>query len=232
MKEIAPGAFGDVARKGLWDQNPILGQLLGLCPLLAVSGTAVNGVGMGIATILVLVLSGTAVSIVRHWVPEEVRMPTFVILIASFVTAVDLSMEAYFHELHKVLGLFVPLIVTNCTILGRAEAYASKNPVPLAAWDGLMMGVGFTGVLIVIGVIREVLGTGTLFAGAGNMFGDSMAWLETTVIPDYRPFLLMILPPGAFLVLGFLLAAKNWINLRLEARDNARRPSTAEVETA
>ncbi|KPV41245.1 hypothetical protein AN478_03330 [Thiohalorhabdus denitrificans] len=211
-----------VGRNGLWDMNPVLVQLLGLCPLLAVSGTAVNGLGMGLATTLVLTLSGATVSLVRNAIPEEVRLPTFVILIASFVTAVDLLMNAYFHDLHKVLGLFVPLIVTNCTLLGRAEAFASKNPVPLATWDGFMMGMGFTGVLLVLGMIRELLGNGTLFSGAGNMFGPAWAWMETTVIPDYGSFLLMILPPGAFLVLGFLLALKNIVNAKVEERREAQ----------
>ncbi|HKJ89213.1 MAG TPA: electron transport complex subunit E [Gammaproteobacteria bacterium] len=229
MSELSLDDFREVGRKGLWDNNPVLAQVLGLCPLLAVSGTAVNGLGMGIATTGVLTMSGTAVSLVRKTVPEEVRIPTFVILIASFVTAVDLLMNAYFHDLHKVLGLFVPLIVTNCAILGRAEAFASKNPVPLAAWDGFMMGAGFTGVLLVLGTIREVLGTGTLFAGAGNMFGPAWSWLEVTVIPDYGNFLLMMLPPGAFLVLGFLLALKNIINAKLEER---RAAQAADVQGA
>ena len=227
MSELSVAEFKKVGRNGLWDLNPALVQLLGLCPLLAVSGTAVNGLGMGIATTLVLTLSGTAVSLVRNAVQEEVRLPTFVILIASFVTAVDLLMNAYFHDLHKVLGLFVPLIVTNCTLLGRAEGFASKNPAPLAAWDGFMMGLGFTAVLVVIGMIREALGSGTLFAGAGNMFGPSLAWMETTLVADYKPFLLMILPPGAFLVLGFLLAGKNLIDQRVEARRQAAEARTA-----
>ncbi|MEF8793473.1 electron transport complex subunit E [Thiohalorhabdus sp.] len=220
-EEVNLEAFKEVGRKGLWDNNPVLTQVLGLCPLLAVSGTAVNGIGMGIATTTVLTASGAAVALVRKAVPEEVRMPTFVIIIASFVTAIDLLMNAYFHDLHKVLGLFVPLIVTNCAILGRAEAFASKNPVPLATWDGFMMGLGFSGVLVALGMIREVLGSGTLFAGAGNMFGPGMAWMETTVFPDYKPFLLMILPPGAFIVLGFLMALKNAIDAKLEARREA-----------
>ncbi|MFP4560284.1 MAG: electron transport complex subunit E [Thiohalorhabdus sp.] len=226
MSEVTLDEVKKVGRNGLWDLNPVLVQLLGLCPLLAVSGTAVNGLGMGIATTLVLTLSGAAVSLVRNVVPEEVRLPTFVILIASFVTAVDLLMNAYFHDLHKVLGLFVPLIVTNCTLLGRAEAFASKNPVPLATWDGFMMGMGFTGVLLVLGMIRELLGNGTLFAGAGNMFGPAWAWMETTVIPEYGSFLLMILPPGAFLVLGFLLALKNIINAKVEERREAQPTET------
>lgn len=218
MSEMSADQFRDISRKGLWDNNPVLTQVLGLCPLLAVSGTAVNGLGMGIATTAVLTLAGIAISFIRKWVPEEVRIPTFVIVIASFVTAIDLLMNAYFHDLHKVLGLFVPLIVTNCTILGRAEAFASKNPVPLAAWDGFMMGVGFGAVLLVLGMIREILGSGTLFAGASHMFGDQLAWMEVTVFPGYDNFLLMILPPGAFLILGLLIAARNVINTRLEAR--------------
>jgi len=230
MSDLSLSEFKKVGRNGLWDLNPALVQLLGLCPLLAVSGTAVNGLGMGIATTLVLTLSGTAVSLVRNAVPEEVRLPTFVIILASFVTAVDLLMNAYFHDLHKVLGLFVPLIVTNCTLLGRAEGFASKNPAPLAAWDGFMMGAGFTGVLLVIGMIREALGSGTLFAGAGNMFGPALAWMETTLIADYKPFLLMILPPGAFLVLGFLLAGKNLIDQRVEERRRAAEAAPAAPE--
>jgi electron transport complex protein RnfE len=230
MSDLSLSEFKKVGRNGLWDLNPALVQLLGLCPLLAVSGTAVNGLGMGIATTLVLTLSGTAVSLVRNAVPEEVRLPTFVIILASFVTAVDLLMNAYFHDLHKVLGLFVPLIVTNCTLLGRAEGFASKNPAPLAAWDGFMMGAGFTGVLLVIGMIREALGSGTLFAGAGNMFGPALAWMETTLIADYKPFLLMILPPGAFLVLGFLLAGKNLIDQRMEDRRRAAEATPAAPE--
>ena len=222
MSAISTDQLRDISRKGLWDNNPVLTQVLGLCPLLAVSGTAVNGLGMGIATTAVLTLAGIAISFIRKWVPEEVRIPTFVIVIASFVTAIDLLMNAYFHDLHKVLGLFVPLIVTNCTILGRAEAFASKNPVPLAAWDGFMMGVGFGGVLVVLGMIREILGTGTLFAGAGHMFGEQFAWMETTVFPGYDNFLLMVLPPGAFLILGLLIAARNVINAHLEERRKAQ----------
>lgn len=217
-------AFGEASRQGLWTNNPALVQVLGLCPLLAVSGTAVNGIGLGLATTAVLTLSGASVATIRKAVPEEVRIPTFVIVIAAFVTAIDLLMNAYFHDLHRILGLFVPLIVTNCAILGRAEAFASRHSVPLATWDGFMMGVGFAGVLVVMGMIREVLGTGTLFEGAGALLGPGWAWLETTVIPGQPSFLLMILPPGAFLVLGFLMALRNAIDSRLATR---QRPTGA-----
>lgn len=214
-------ALGETCRRGLWTENPALIQVLGLCPLLAVSGTAVNGLALGAATTAVLVLSGATVSLIRRAIPAEVRIPTFVIVIAAFVTAIDMLMAAYFHAVHQILGLFVPLIVTNCAILGRAEAFASRNPAPLAAWDGLMMGLGFAGVLVVMGMIREVLGSGTLFDGAGSLLGPAWSWLETTVIPGYGDFLLVILPPGAFLVLGFLMALRNLIETRIQVRREA-----------
>lgn len=221
MKGMSCGSFGAACRQGLWSENPALIQVLGLCPLLAVSGTAVNGLALGAATTAVLVLSGATVSLIRRAIPAEVRIPTFVIVIATFVTAIDMLMAAYFHDVHRILGLFVPLIVTNCAILGRAEAFASRNPAPLATWDGLMMGLGFSGVLVVMGMIREILGSGTLFEGAGSLLGPAWSWLETTVIPGYGDFLLVILPPGAFLVLGFLMALRNLVDTRVQARREA-----------
>jgi electron transport complex protein RnfE len=208
ITEAPRPAWGRIARDGLWDNNVVLAQSLALCPLLAVTGTATNGLGLGLATLVVMVLSGLLVSALRGIITPQVRIPVFVLIIATLVTLVDLSMNAWLHDLHKVLGLFIPLIVTNCAILGRAEAFASRNPIAPAVFDGLMMGVGFTLVLVALGAVREVIGSGTLFANASLLLGDAMAFLETTVIPDYRGFLLMILPPGGFIALGFLLAGQ------------------------
>jgi electron transport complex protein RnfE len=200
--------WGRIARDGIWDNNVVLAQSLALCPLLAVTGTATNGLGLGLATAFVLVMSGLLVSILRGIITPEVRIPVFVLIIATLVTLVDLSMNAWMHDLHKVLGLFIPLIVTNCAILARAESFASRNRVLPAAFDGLMMGAGFTLVLVSVGAMREVIGSGTLFANASMLLGEAMGFLELTLIPDYRGFLLMILPPGGFIALGFLLAGK------------------------
>lgn len=210
--------YARIARDGMWSNNVVFAQLLALCPLLAVTGTATNGLGMGIATTFVLVASNLAVSTLRGLIPSEVRIPVFVLLIAALVTLVDMTMNAWLHELHKVLGLFIPLIVTNCAILGRAESFAFKQPVAASAFDGLMMGLGFTFALVVLGASREVLGSGTLFANASLLLGDGFAFLETTLIPDYRGVLLMILPPGGFLALGFLLAGKRVVERNLERK--------------
>ncbi len=210
--------FGKITRNGLWDNNIVFSQSIGLCPLLAVTGTATNGLGMGLATTAVMVLCSALVSRGRFLIPPEIRIPIFVVLIAMVVTLVDMFMNAWLHELHKVLGLFIPLIVTNCAILGRVEAFASRQPVREATWDGLMMGLGFTLALVVLGATREVLGAGTLFASAALLMGPSWAALEAVVIPDYRGFLLMALPPGGFLMLGFLLAGKKILDRRLQAR--------------
>ena len=200
--------YRQIARDGLWDNNVVLGQMLALCPMLAVTSTASNGLGMGLATTAVLIASGLVISLLRDLITSEVRIPVFVLIIAAIVTIVDLSMNAWLHELHKVLGLFIPLIVTNCAILGRAESFASRNPIRYSVFDGLMMGAGFTFSLVLVGSVREILGSGTLFANASLLLGDSFHFLEMTLIPHYRGFLLMILPPGGFLVLGFLLAGK------------------------
>ncbi|MDF9392436.1 MULTISPECIES: electron transport complex subunit E [Methylococcus] len=210
--------FRKISRDGLWDNNIVFSQSIGLCPLLAVTGTATNGLGMGLATLAVMVVCNVLVSWVRVLIPSEIRIPVFVVLIAMVVTLVDMMMNAWLHEMHKVLGLFIPLIVTNCAILGRVEAYASRHPVAYGAMDGLMMGLGFTLALVVLGAAREVLGAGTLFASARLLMGDSFAWLETTFIHGYRGFLLMALPPGGFLMLGFLLAGKKLIDKRLAVR--------------
>jgi electron transport complex protein RnfE len=207
-----------IARDGLWDNNIIFAQALGLCPLLAVTGTASNGLGMGLATSAVLVASGLVISIFRDMITPQVRIPAFVLIIAVLVTMVDMFMNAWVHDLHKVLGLFIPLIVTNCAILGRAESFASRNnPLP-AAFDGLMMGLGFTLALVLLGSVREMLGSGTLFVNASLLLGSWASALELVLIPDYKGFLLIILPPGGFLVLGFLLAGKRIIDRRLAER--------------
>lgn len=204
--------YRQVIRDGLWDNNPALVQLLGLCPLLAVTGTAVNGLGLGIATLLTLIASNVTVSLIRNLVPKEIRLPVFVLIIASFVTAIELFIKAFYYDLYLALGIFIPLIVTNCNIIGRAEAFASKQPVPLALLDGLMMGLGFTFVLVVLGGLRELLGQGTLFDQAELMFGQTMQWMKIVVFEDYHGFLLAVLPPGAFFGLGLLIAVKNAID--------------------
>jgi electron transport complex protein RnfE len=222
----------EVVRTGLWTNNAGLVQLLGLCPLLAVSTSLVNGLGLGLATTLVLVLSNLTVSMIREFVRPEIRIPVFVLVIASFVTAVELAMNAWFHELFRVLGIFIPLIVTNCAIIGRAEAFASRQPPPLAALDGLAMGIGFTGVLVTLGAARELIGQGTLFAGAHMMFGEGARAIEMEVIDG--GFLLALLPPGAFLGLGLMVAAKNLVDARLERRPRPApaTPAAAAGETA
>ncbi len=187
-------------------------QLLGLCPLLAVTSTVTNALGLGIATLLVLICSNATVSALRHWVPKEIRIPIFVLIIAAFVSCVQLLMNAFAFGLYQSLGIFLPLIVTNCAIIGRAEAYASKNPIKQASFDGLMMGIGFTLVLLLLGSIREILGQGTLFDGAHLLLGDWALGLRIEIFHFDSQFLLAILPPGAFIVMGFLIAAKNAID--------------------
>ena len=200
-----------IIKNGLWTNNVALVQLLGLCPLLAVTSSLVNGLGLGIATLITLVLSNSFVSVIRHWTRPEVRIPIFVLIIASIVTAIELAMNAWFHELFLVLGIFIPLIVTNCSIIARAEAFASRNTVLDSALDGFMMGLGFLLVLVLLGGLREIIGRGTLFADAHLMFGPAAESLELTLSADYPGFLLAVLPPGAFIGLGLLIAVKNSI---------------------
>ena len=204
--------YKSIVSDGLWNNNVILSQMLALCPLIAVTGTATNGLGMGLATMAVLVMSSAVVSLTKGIITQEVRIPVFVLLIAGIVTLVDMYMNAYLHALYKVLGLFIPLIVTNCAILGRAEAFASRNEVLPSMVDALTMGFGFTLVLVVLGAVREITGSGTLFANATLLLGDHFSFLEITVIKDYKGFLLMILPPGGFIALGFLMAGKRIID--------------------
>ena len=204
----------EITRNGLWSNNVALVQLLGLCPLLAVTSTVVNGLGLGLATLITLVLSNSIVSLIRGFVRSEVRLPVFVLIIASVVTIIELSMKAMFYDLYLVLGIFIPLIVTNCAIIGRAEGFASRNPVGPAALDGLMMGVGFLVVLVLLGALREIVGFGTLFAHAELMFGEDAKSLLLEINPDYPGFLLAVLPPGAFFGLALLIVAKNWLDER------------------
>lgn len=220
-----------VLRDGLWNNNVVLVQMLAMCPTMALTSTATNGLGMGLATTAVLAVSNVLVSAIRNWVSPDVRIPVFVVLIATLVTLVDLSFNAWLHDLYKVLGLFIALIVVNCAILGRAEAFASKSAVPVSFVDGLATGLGFTFALVLIGAIREVLGSGTLFAGASLLLGSAFSFLELTVIPNYKGFLLMVLPPGGFLVLGLLLAGKRALaERRKSAHAEPAQPAGAQAE--
>jgi len=208
---------------GIWRQNTGLVVLLGLCPLLAVTSTVVNGIGLGLATMLTLVCSNVAVSLSRRLLRPEIRIPAYVLIIASVVTTIQLLMQAWFHDLYRVLGIFIPLIVTNCAIIGRAEAFASRNaPLP-AAVDGLSTGLGFCLTLAALGAFRELLGRGTLFSQAQLIFGDSAEFLQLTVIPEHPGFLLALLPPGAFIVLGLLVAGRNWLDSKTSGRARATR---------
>lgn len=208
----------EIFHNGLWKQNPGLVQLLGLCPLLAISNSLVNAISLGLATTLVMTLSSGAVAPIRSYVPNEIRIPVFVLIIAVLVTVVQLFINAYAFPLYLVLGVFLPLITTNCIVLARAESFASKNPLLPSALDGMAMGLGLTAVLSVLGGIRELVGKGTLFSGIDLALGDQAKGWVIHVIPDYHGFLLAILPPGAFIGLGCLIAGRNWLNLRAERR--------------
>lgn len=207
----------EIIENGLWKQNPGVVQLLGLCPTLAVTSTLVNGLSLGIATALVMAASNAAVSPIRRWVPDEIRIAVFILIIAALVTVIDLSMHAYLHQLHAVLGIFIPLIVTNCIVLARVEAFAAKNEVGPSALDGLMMGLGLAMVLAILGGMREIVGKGTLFSGIDLALGPSAKQFVLTVVPDYHGFLLAILPPGAFIGLALLIAGRNWMESRKQA---------------
>ncbi|MGF1775864.1 electron transport complex subunit E [Vibrio nomapromontoriensis] len=217
-----------LAKNGLWDNNPALVQLLGLCPLLAVSSTLTNALGLGLATLAVLVGSNITVSLIRDYVPKEVRIPVFVMIIAALVTCVQLLMNAYAYGLYLSLGIFIPLIVTNCIIIGRAEAFASKNEVLPAALDGLWMGLGMTAVLVVLGAMREIIGNGTLFDGADLLLGDWALALRIQLFQFDSQFLLALLPPGAFIGVGFLIALKNVIDRKIAMRQPTQEKPTIE----
>ena len=221
---MSPQQFREIAWNGLWKQNTGLAQLLGLCPILAISNSMVNAVSLGLATILVMALSNLAVSALRNFIPYEIRIPVFILIIAALTTVVDLSFNAFFHDLYLVLGIFIPLIVTNCIVLARVEAFAAKNEPGGSTVDGIAMGIGLTLVLAVLGAMREVVGSGTLLSGIEMiipgaqpivLFGDG-----------YPGFLIAILPPGAFIALGCLIAGRNWIEARKQARLRANPPAT------
>ena len=213
--------------QGLWQNNPGLVQLLGLCPLLAVTNTAINGLGLGLATLLVLTCSSAAVSMVRGLLMPEIRIPAFVLIIATLVTVVDLGLQAGLPELSRTLGIFVPLIVTNCTILARAEAFASRQPLVPAVHDALAQGVGFALVLIALGAGREMIGQGTLFAGADLLLGEWAAVLSVQILPQGSGLLLALLPPGAFIGLGLMIALRQFIIARSRPAPVSARTSSA-----
>lgn len=216
--------YGDITRKGLWSNNPALVQVLGLCPLLAVSGSVVNSLGLGLATLMVLTCSNLAVSLIRNVVSDAVRLPAFVMIIASVTTCIELLMKAFTYELYLILGIFIPLIVTNCSVLGRADAFASKNRMLPSAVDGFMMGLGFGLVLVTVGAVRELFGSGTLFANMHLIFGEgARAWELKIFSADYPGLLIAVLPPGAFIVVGFLIALKNIIDSEIKRRADLRK---------
>jgi len=211
-------SYKEIASNGLWKQNPGVVQLLGLCPTLAVTTTAVNGLSLGLATALVMAAANGAVSPVRTFIPSEIRVPVFILVIAALVTVIDLSINAFAHPLHKVLGIFIPLIVVNCIVLARVESFAAKNAPTPSIVDGFSMGLGLALVLALLGAMREIVGKGTLFSGLDLAFGPGAKQFILTVIPDYHGFLLAVLPPGAFLGLGSLIALRNWIEMRKAAK--------------
>lgn len=221
-------SYKTLTHNGLWKNNPALVQLLGLCPLLAVSASVVNSLGLAMATLFVLTTSNLCVSLVRNVVSDTIRLPVFVMIIAAAVTAIELLMQAYTYELYQILGIFLPLITTNCVILGRADAFAAKNPVLPALYDGFIMGVGFGAVLVVLGAIRELLGTGGLFANMQLLFGEGARDWHWVLSESYPKLLLAILPPGAFIVTGFLIAGKNQWDERAKLREaRAKAPVVA-----
>jgi len=203
-----------IIKNGLWTNNQALVALLGLCPLLAVTNNITNAISLGLATTFLLVASNLTVSLFRNHIRKEVRIPIFVLLIASFVTLVDLIMQSFFYDMYLILGIFVPLIVTNCAILARAEAFASKNTWDKSIIDGLMMGFGFSMILVFLGAMREIIGSGTLFDQADLIFGDFGYSLKVTFFDNYQGTLLALLPPGAFIGLGLIVALKNLVDQR------------------
>ena len=213
----------EILFNGLWKQNPGLVQLLGLCPILAISTNVINAVSLGLATILVMILANLGVAALRNFIPYEVRIPVFILIIASLVTVVDLAFNAWLHGLYLVLGIFIPLIVTNCIVLARVEAFAAKNDIVHSSLDGLAQGAGLLAVLAALGAMREVVGSGTLFSGIDLLVDGATPLL---LFGEHYPgFLLAILPPGAFFALGLLIALRNWI----EGRAAARRQRAAAV---
>lgn len=227
--KTAGANYAEIIYNGIWKNNPALVQLLGLCPMLAVTSTVVNAIGLGLATLVVLVGSNVAVSIIRNYVADAVRLPAFVMIIASFTTCIELIMQAYTYELYQILGIFIPLIVTNCAILGRADAFASRNPVIPSAIDGFMMGLGFMIILVLLGGMRELIGQGTLFSDMQLLFGDIAIHWKWVVFEDYQSVLFAVLPPGAFIGLGLLIAAKNYFDEREKKRLAAQKANAGPV---
>ncbi len=217
--------FCQIRDNGIWHQNTSLVQILGLCPLLAVTTNLVNGVMLSLATIVVMAIANVAVASLRNWIPHEIRIPVFILIVAALVTVVDLSFNAMFHDLYLVLGMFIPLIVTNCIVLARVEAFANKNPPLQSLFDGVFMGVGMLWTLGLLGGLRELIGAGTLFSGI-EMVIPGLQPLKL-FSADYLGFLLAILPPGAFILLGCLIAWKNWIEARAAAARHVRSSPTA-----
>lgn len=228
-ESVTPAAgtdYKEIVYNGIWKNNPALVQLLGLCPLLAVTSTVVNAIGLGLATLVVLIGANIAVSLIRNYVTDAVRLPAFVMIIASFVTSIELIMQAYTYELYQILGIFIPLIVTNCAILGRSDAFAARNPVIPSALDGLMMGLGFMAVLVLLGAMRELIGQGTLFSDMQLLLGDIAVNWKIEVFKDYPDVLFAILPPGAFIGLGLLIALKNSWDEKSKARAEKNKEHT------
>jgi electron transport complex protein RnfE len=215
--------YRDISLNGLWKNNPAIVQLLGLCPLLAVTGSVANAIGLGLATTLVLVCSNASVSLIRNVVSDAVRLPAFVMIIAAAVTCIELLMQAFTYELYQILGIFLPLITTNCVILGRADGYASKHSLVPAVFDGLMMGTGFALILVLLGGLRELAGTGAILANMDLLFGPGAEDWTLVIFEEYQPFLLAILPPGAFLFTGLIIACKNLVDTEIKRREDARK---------
>ena len=219
--------YKELSLNGLWKNNPAIVQLLGLCPLLAVTGSVINAIGMGLATTLVLMISNSCVSLVRGVVSDAIRLPAFVMIIAAAVTCTELLMQAYAYELFQILGIFLPLITTNCVILGRADAYACKTSLMPAMYDGFIMGVGFSIVLVLLGALRELVGTGALFSNMDLLFGEAAKNWKLVIFSDYKQFLLAILPPGAFIFTGLIIACKNLVDNNIKQRQDARKEKPA-----
>ncbi|MGK0498892.1 MAG: electron transport complex protein RnfE [Oceanicoccus sp.] len=219
--------YKELSLNGLWKNNPAIVQLLGLCPLLAVTGSVINAIGMGLATMMVLTISNSCVSLIRGVVSDAVRLPAFVMIIAAAVTCIELIMQAYAYELYQILGIFLPLITTNCVILGRADAYASKNSLLPAMYDGFIMGAGFMVILVLLGALRELIGTGALFNNMDLLFGEAAKGWKLVIFSDYKQFLLAILPPGAFIFTGLIIAFKNLIDTKIKQRQDALKETPA-----
>jgi len=206
-----------IFKSGLWYENPGLVQLLGLCPLLAVSNTLINGLGLGIATIMVICATNVLVSASRRWLHSDFRLPTFVLIIATFVTIVELLFKAFLFDLHLAWGIFLPLIVTNCVILGRAEAFASRQPIPAALADGIAHGLGFAAVLVVLGGLREIIGHGSLLTDIDILFSPVGQEIAVATSQQQTGLLLAVLPPGAFIGLAILIALRQVLVRRTRA---------------